>query len=36
MGIHASATCELTFGQDGACKGWLIGEEFDGMAKCSS
>ena len=32
MGIHASATCELTFGQDGECKGYLIGEEFDGMA----
>lgn len=31
MGIHASATCELTFGQDGECKGYLIGEKFDGM-----
>ncbi len=32
MGIHASATCELTFGGEGECKGWLLGEEFDGMA----
>lgn len=32
MGIHASATCELTFGQNSDCKGWLIGQEFEGMA----
>lgn len=32
MGIHASATCELQFGQDGESEGWLIGEECDGMA----
>jgi alkylation response protein AidB-like acyl-CoA dehydrogenase len=32
MGIHASATCELQFGQSGQTEGWLIGEEFDGMA----
>jgi alkylation response protein AidB-like acyl-CoA dehydrogenase len=32
MGIHASATCELQFGTDGETEGWLIGEEFDGMA----
>lgn len=32
MGIHASATCEMQFGQDGQSEGWLIGEEFDGMA----
>jgi alkylation response protein AidB-like acyl-CoA dehydrogenase len=32
MGIHASATCEMQFGQDGQTEGWLIGEEFDGMA----
>lgn len=32
MGIHASATCELTFGQNAECKGWLIGQEFEGMA----
>jgi len=31
MGIHASATCELTFGGEGECKGWLIGKEFEGM-----
>ncbi len=32
MGIHASATCELTFGGDGDCRGWLVGDEFEGMA----
>lgn len=32
MGIHASATCELTFGQNDNCQGWLIGEEMEGMA----
>lgn len=32
MGIHASATCELQFGSKGQCKGYLIGEEFEGMA----
>lgn len=32
MGIHASATCEMQFGQDGQTEGWLIGEEFEGMA----
>jgi hypothetical protein len=32
MGIHGSATCELTFGGAGECVGELIGKEFDGMA----
>ncbi len=32
MGIHASATCELQFGQDTQTEGWLIGDEFEGMA----
>jgi len=32
MGIHASATCEMQFGMNGQSEGWLIGEEFDGMA----
>lgn len=32
MGIHGSATCELTFGESGDCLGELIGKEFDGMA----
>ena len=31
MGIHASATCSLSFGDDGACQGWIIGEEGEGM-----
>lgn len=32
MGIHGSATCELTFGGNGECKGQMIGKEFEGMA----
>jgi len=32
MGIHGSATCELTFGEDGECIGELIGKEGEGMA----
>jgi alkylation response protein AidB-like acyl-CoA dehydrogenase len=32
MGIHASATCELQFGETEETEGWLIGDEFDGMA----
>jgi alkylation response protein AidB-like acyl-CoA dehydrogenase len=31
MGIHGSATCELTFGGQGDCKGWLIGNEHEGI-----
>lgn len=32
MGIHGSPTCILNFGENGACKGWLIGTaEFQGM-----
>ena len=31
MGIHASPTCTLMFGENGACKGWLLGEENKGM-----
>lgn len=31
MGIHASATCEIQFGQDGQSEGWMIGGEFHGM-----
>lgn len=31
MGIHAQATCELTFGGNGDCKGWLIGKEHEGI-----
>ncbi len=32
MGIHASATCVMNFGDNDNCEGYLIGEEFDGMA----
>lgn len=32
MGIHGSATCEMTFGGEGECQGFLIGKEFEGMA----
>ena len=31
MGIHASATCSLSFGDDGTCQGWIIGAEGEGM-----
>ncbi len=31
MGIHASATCELMFGENGECEGELIGKELEGM-----
>lgn len=31
MGIHGSATCEMTFGGDGECIGTMIGAEFEGM-----
>ena len=32
MGIHASATSVLNFGDNDNCEGYLIGKEFDGMA----
>ena len=31
MGIHGSSTCELTFGGEGDCVGYMIGNEFEGM-----
>ncbi len=31
MGIHASATCMLNFGDNKNCKGWIIGNEGDGI-----
>jgi alkylation response protein AidB-like acyl-CoA dehydrogenase len=31
MGIHASPTCVLAFGEEGDCIGELIGPEFGGM-----
>jgi alkylation response protein AidB-like acyl-CoA dehydrogenase len=34
MGIKASTTCELSFGQHGVpAKGWLVGEVHDGIAQ---
>ncbi|MEW6264354.1 MAG: acyl-CoA dehydrogenase [Thermodesulfobacteriota bacterium] len=33
MGIHASATCSLSFGENGQCRGILLGEPNSGMAK---
>jgi alkylation response protein AidB-like acyl-CoA dehydrogenase len=32
MGIHASPTCTLNFGDNDDCIGYLIGEEFQGIA----
>jgi alkylation response protein AidB-like acyl-CoA dehydrogenase len=31
MGIHASATCSLSFGDAGDCRGWLVGERCKGI-----
>ncbi len=31
MGINASPTCTLGFGGNGACRGWLIGKENNGI-----
>jgi alkylation response protein AidB-like acyl-CoA dehydrogenase len=31
MGIKASPTCTLNFGDEGKCKGWLLGDENTGM-----
>ncbi len=31
MGIHGSATCSLSFGENGACIGYLLGRENSGM-----
>lgn len=31
MGIHANATCELNFGGNDNCTGYMIGNEFEGM-----
>ena len=32
LGIHASPTCVMSYGDDGGATGWLIGEENQGMA----
>jgi alkylation response protein AidB-like acyl-CoA dehydrogenase len=31
MGIHASATCSISLGSKGGCRGFLLGEENQGM-----
>jgi len=31
MGLHSSATCALSYGDDGPCRAWLIGEENQGI-----
>lgn len=31
MGIHASATCVLNYGDNDNCEGYLIGKEFEGI-----
>ncbi len=33
MGIHGSATCTLNFGENGECRGILLGEPHTGMPK---
>jgi alkylation response protein AidB-like acyl-CoA dehydrogenase len=32
MGIHASPTCTMSFGDNGGARGWLVGEENRGLA----
>ncbi len=31
MGIHGSPTCQLSFGDSGNCRGWILGNEGDGI-----
>ena len=31
LGIHASPTCVMSYGDEGRCTGWLIGPELGGM-----
>jgi alkylation response protein AidB-like acyl-CoA dehydrogenase len=31
LGIHASPTCVMSYGDEGRCTGWLIGPEMGGM-----
>jgi alkylation response protein AidB-like acyl-CoA dehydrogenase len=31
MGIHASPTCAISFGDAGSCRGWLVGERGKGI-----
>ncbi len=31
MGIHAAPTCVMSYGDDGACVGYMLGEEHGGM-----
>ncbi|MBI5606317.1 MAG: acyl-CoA dehydrogenase C-terminal domain-containing protein [Deltaproteobacteria bacterium] len=33
MGLHGSATCGLSFGENGRCRGFLLGEPHSGIAK---
>ena len=33
MGIHGSPTCTMNFGENGGCRGILLGEPHSGMAK---
>jgi alkylation response protein AidB-like acyl-CoA dehydrogenase len=33
MGLKVSTTCELTFGADRPAKGWLLGEQHNGIAQ---
>ncbi len=32
MGLHASSTCVMNFGENNQCQGFLIGKELEGMA----
>ncbi|MFT5430173.1 MAG: alkylation response protein AidB-like acyl-CoA dehydrogenase [Myxococcota bacterium] len=32
MGLHGSPTCSLSFGDTGACRGWILGGECEGIS----
>ncbi len=33
MGLHGSPTCVMNFGEQGTCRGWLLGREHKGMSE---
>ena len=34
MGLKSSATCEMTFGERMPCRGLLVGDTHQGIARC--
>jgi len=31
LGIHGSSTCQLSFGDEGECEGWMLGKQGEGL-----